>query len=125
VLALRPQNNGDDSSGWHVNSVRMQPYVAHPSTLVRVWMPVLAAFNVLITSSAEPLYDPLCQCAAMLATPSKLTADNTRACAAQQGHVVPPAEGDPVGPLLKGSVTKARGKLLWDAGLSGGFWCHS
>jgi hypothetical protein len=36
VLTLRPQNNGDDSSGWHVNSVRMEPYVVHPSALVRV-----------------------------------------------------------------------------------------
>jgi hypothetical protein len=36
VLTLRPQNDGDDSSGWHVKSVRMEPYVVHPSALVRV-----------------------------------------------------------------------------------------
>lgn len=40
VLTLRPQNNGDDSSGWHVNSVRMEPYVVHPSALVRVGTPI-------------------------------------------------------------------------------------
>jgi hypothetical protein len=36
VLSLRPQRNGDDSSGWKVKGVSMEPYVVAPAALVRV-----------------------------------------------------------------------------------------
>jgi hypothetical protein len=35
VLSLRPQRNGDDSSGWKVKGVSMEPYVVAPAALVR------------------------------------------------------------------------------------------
>jgi hypothetical protein len=36
VLSLRPRRNGDDSSGWKVKGVSMEPYVVAPAALVRV-----------------------------------------------------------------------------------------
>jgi hypothetical protein len=37
VLNLRPQSKGDDSSGWHVDSVELEPYaVADPARQLRV-----------------------------------------------------------------------------------------
>lgn len=89
MLALRPQNTGDDSSGWHVNSVHMEPYVAHPTTLVRVCILMSLALYAQHTSSAALLHVFTCTCttggAVSMVSP-----------ALQQGHIVPPAEGDPV-----------------------------
>ena len=37
VLNLRPESKGDDSSGWHVDSVELEPYaVADPARQLRV-----------------------------------------------------------------------------------------
>lgn len=37
VLSLRPETTGDDSSGWHVDSVDIEPYaVADPARQLRV-----------------------------------------------------------------------------------------
>lgn len=37
VLNLRPESHGDDSSGWHVDSVELEPYaVADPARQLRV-----------------------------------------------------------------------------------------
>ena len=41
VLNLRPETHGDDSSGWHVDSVELEPYaVADPARQLRVREPV-------------------------------------------------------------------------------------
>jgi len=37
VLSLRPRRNGDDSSGWNVDEVYVEPYIVqNPAALVRV-----------------------------------------------------------------------------------------
>ncbi len=48
VLSLRPRRNGDDSSGWRVQDVYMEPYhTPNPSALVRVTRILLSIRNPL------------------------------------------------------------------------------